>query len=162
MIAYFRLLDVEGTRSRSTRDFLSHQATAQAGYFQRIADINESSGRAATELNERPLGSGASHSKSRHDIGDIGRGVLPVRRRESATMATGHGNREQDRLVVRVTDAFEAVHLVDPDTLGGRPAATSVAADAAVTDRQLLGPTGVVQLAHPITERVHRPGHDAT
>lgn len=77
-------------------------------------------------------------------------------------MATGHRDREQDRFVPGIADALEAVHLVHTDVLGSGPAATAITAQPAIADRELLDPSGSVQLSHAITERVHRPGQDST
>ena len=77
-------------------------------------------------------------------------------------MTTGHRDREEDRLVAGIAGALEAVHLVHIDVLWSGPAGTAVTAQPAIVDRELLGPTGIVQLSHPLDKRVHRRSHRST
>lgn len=101
-------------------------------------------------------------SKSSHDVGDVRWRVSPVGRREGTAVTTGHRDREENRLVAGIAGALETVHLVDLDTLRSGPAGTAVTAQPAVIDRELPDPTGIVQLSHPLNERVHRPSHRST
>lgn len=101
-------------------------------------------------------------SKSSHDVGDVGWRVSPVGRGEGSAMTTGHRDREENRLVAGIAGALEAVHLVHLDVLWSGPAGTAVTAQPATIDRELLDPTGIVQLSHPLDERVHRRSHRST
>ena len=74
-------------------------------------------------------------------------------------MEARHRDREEDRFVGGVAGALEALHAVDDDVLGGGPAATVVTAHAAFADREVLDPPGGPQVAHPVSEGVHRSGH---
>jgi len=77
-------------------------------------------------------------------------------------MPTRQREREQDRLVSRITGALKPEHLVDTNVLGRGPAATAVTVQSAIADRKLLGPSRSIQLVHPFNERVHRRSHDST
>ena len=101
-------------------------------------------------------------SKSSQHVGDVGHLVVPIGRWQKSAMTTWHRDREQDRFVTGITDALEPVHLIDIDVLRIRPAATAIAAQPTIADRELNGPSGGVQLSHPIDERVHRRAHDST
>jgi hypothetical protein len=101
-------------------------------------------------------------AKSHQDVGDGRLRVLPVDRRKHTAMATGHRKREQDGLVAGIAGTLEPVDQVDGHVRGRGPAPTAVAAQTGVVDRDLLDPPGSLQLAHPVTERVHRSGHGST
>ena len=77
-------------------------------------------------------------------------------------MATGHRDREQDRLVAGVAGAFEAVDLVHLDVLRSGPRGAAVTAQSAIVDREVRNPTGIMQLSHPLDHSVHRPSHRST
>ena len=77
-------------------------------------------------------------------------------------MATGHRDREQDRLVAGVAGAFEAVDLVHLDVLRSGPGGAAVTAQSAIVDRGVRNPTGIMQLSHPLDHSVHRPSHRST
>ncbi len=77
-------------------------------------------------------------------------------------MATGHRDREQDRLVAGVAGAFEAVDLVHLDVLRSGPGCAAVTAQSAIVDREVRNPTGIMQLSHPLDHSVHRPSQRST
>ncbi len=77
-------------------------------------------------------------------------------------MPAGCRDRKQDRFVTRIAGTLEAVDLVDHDVFGGVPHCTVATGQPPVVDRELLGPAGIVQLAHALREGVHGSGHGST